>query len=147
MRDTRTDTKQSAEHTGGTEEAVGNRARTGAGGRGGGVLERPLWGRKWLVRGLSVSSLLERSGADENVGQGGSELRAVTFISVKARATWSWCAGDGDSARGHSLLGQRWPLQLAVHRKAFTMLTSWEQVSGPHPGTDKLLSGCSGAPQ
>ena len=118
-----------------------------AGGRGGGVLERPLWGRKWLVRGLSVSSLLERSGADENVGQGGSELRAVTFISVKARATWSWCAGDGDSARGHSLLGQRWPLQLAVHRKAFTMLTSWEQVSGPHPGTDKLLSGCSGAPQ
>ena len=46
MRDTRMDTKQSTEHTGGIEEGVGNRARTGAGGRGGGVLERPVWGRK-----------------------------------------------------------------------------------------------------
>lgn len=91
---------------------------------------------------MSVGSLLEHSGGEENVGQGGSELRAVTFISAKARATWSWCAGDGGSARGHSLLGQllggirwpaRWPLQLAVHRKVFTMLTSWEQVAGPLP--------------
>ena len=87
-----------------------------------------------------MSSLLEHSGGEENVGQGSSELRAVTFNSVTAGPPGAGVPVTV-GAPGHSVLGQ--PLgggrragQAAsplVHRKAFTVLTSRPGKSCPGP--------------
>lgn len=82
-----------------------------------------------------MSSLLEHSGGEENIEQGGSELRAVTFSSVTAGPPGAGVpvtvGVPGDSVPGQPLGGGRWAGQ--VHKKAFTMLTSWKSCPGPLP--------------